>query len=256
MAGGTKKLIDVQEIAWTKAIPLMIGGASLFIVCFIALSIETFVAKYSSMLATTRIPLSIGMFAGLAIVAVSIYQAWSLRSTPALSQLCPYCNRINAFVEAPKVDYVCDHCQRTIHFQNGKAVPIKKVTCRACKTDHFVAETLDEYQCDNCNRMIEVSKERKPGYVDQADALLQNFDVLLVAVDRRKETEVAQKIQNMMMVNIVEAKKMISNATPNKPLIVERNQPQRKAEAIRRSLQDMGATVTLRPSTPTNPVAR
>ena len=248
MAGGTKKLIEVEEKAWTVAIPQMIIGGSIFLVCLVLLFIVDFLHLYFSVMRPSQILLSIGMGVGVAILGVAVYQAWKLRYTPSLSQVCPYCNHIAKFVEAPKVSYPCDACQRTVHFLNGSAAPIRQVVCPACKTEHTVAAHLDELVCDQCNRAIEVSKKRKPGTGELTDAMLQNYDVLLISFDKRKEIEIAQKLQNMMLINMIEARKMMSEATTNKPLTIDKNQPQRKAEAIRRTLQDMGAIVTLRPT--------
>ena len=246
---GTKKLIEEEEKAWTVAIPQMIVGGVIFFVCVIMLFVVDYIARYNPGMKVTQYLLLGGMGIGIAILGVAIFQAYRLRYTPSLSQVCPYCGSTIKFLEAPKISYPCDSCQRTIHFLNGKAAPLKQVICPACKSEHTVAQHLDEYVCDQCNRAIEVSKKRKPGTGELTDALLQNYDVLLVSIDRRKEIEIAQKLQNLMLINMIEARKMMGEATPNKPLIVERNQPQRKAEAIRRSLQELGATVTLRPVT-------
>ena len=81
-----------------------------------------------------------------------------------------------------------------------------------------------------------------------AEEAPHNYDVLLISVDRRHEIEVAMKLQNILVVNLPEARRLMASAGTATPLVVSHALPQRKAEAIRRQLQDVGATATLRPT--------
>jgi hypothetical protein len=106
--------------------------------------------------------------------------------------------------------------------------------------------------CDNCNRPLELATEsrgRSATVVGGAveTGAVQQFDVLLISVDRRQENEVALKLQNLLVVNLPEARRLMATATNTAPLVVSHGLPQRKAETIRRQLQDLGATATLRP---------
>lgn len=49
-----------------------------------------------------------------------------------------------------------------------------------------------------------------------------------------------------MVINLNDARKAIATASSQTPLTVGHDLPQRKAEAIRRQLQELGATSTIR----------
>src|SRR5207249_9227823 len=72
---------------------------------------------------------------------------------------------------------------------------------------------------------------------DVCSSDLHAFDVLLISVDRRHEIEVALKLQNLMVINLPEARRLMATASTTTPLVVSHGLAQRKAEAIRRQLQ-------------------
>ena len=161
--------------------------------------------------------------------------------------VCPFCDHTNQFVSEPNSDWNCDNCSRTVHYQNGVQIPVTWVICTACRAEHRVPVNVKRYLCDQCNRPLNISGDLRGGtaIIEVEDHLQRNFDVLLVAYDRRHENELAFKIQNLMFCNLPEARKMIAGATPQIPLVVGYNLAERKAESVRRDLQDLGATVRI-----------
>jgi hypothetical protein len=90
---------------------------------------------------------------------------------------------------------------------------------------------------------------------DPTSAMLEDYDVVLLAIDRRRENDLAFKIQNLMVVNMPVARKLIATATPSTPLVVIGKVSQRKADAVRRQLQELGATAAIRPTNAAEPSA-
>lgn len=253
-AQGAKTLSDVKEREWTDSIgtalvglSIMLGGMALFYF------VKFWLGSSPILLESTRIALGLGIFAGAGILGLAILRGLEARKAPSVSFPCPYCDQPNLFVETPTEDFDCEHCNRTVHFQNGAPIPVRTIVCQACRTEHRVAINVQRYVCDRCNRPLQIStdptqKIAKAG-TSENDALLQNYNVLLMAIDRRHENEIAFKLQDLLLVNMKEARRLMKTASTDTPLVVGHDLPQRKAEAIRRELQDLGATVTLRAST-------
>ncbi len=171
-------------------------------------------------------------------------------SVAKFKETCPFCDKENTFFQPPNSDWDCDFCHRTARYENGEMVPVTYVMCTACRAEHRVPVNVKRYLCDQCNRPLNISGDLRGGtaIIEVEDQLFQNFDVLLVAYDRRLENELAFKIQNLLVVNMLEARRMINNINNQTPLIVGYNLPERKADAIRRDLQVVGGTARLRPT--------
>ena len=155
----------------------------------------------------------------------------------------------------PTIDFDCEFCHRTVHFDTGRPIPVQTIVCRACRAEHRVAVNVQRYTCDSCNRALAlpwIRADRDGGIRDNTeDAMLQNYDVLLIAYDRRRENDMAFKVQNLLVVNLNEARRLMGAVSSQTPLILGHDLPQRKAEAIRRQLQELGATATMRPTATT-----
>src|SRR5207237_6152576 len=98
------------------------------------------------------------------------------------------------------------------------------------------------YMCDQCNRAVKLTSDPKEIVAERSD-LLTNYDVLLTDIGR-KPTDVAMALESILICNLVEARRQMENL----PLTVRRNVPERKADAVRRRLRDLGATAIVRPT--------
>jgi ribosomal protein L7/L12/ribosomal protein L37AE/L43A len=170
------------------------------------------------------------------------------KEEPTVKVTCPFCDKETLFTKEPTSDWNCDHCSRTVHYENGTMVPVSWVICTACRAEHRVPVNVKRYLCDQCNRPLNISGDLRGGtaVIEVENQLQINFDVLLVAFDRRHINDLAYKIQNLMFCTLPEARKMIEGATNQNPLVVGYDLAERKAEAVRRELQDLGATVRIR----------
>jgi transposase-like protein len=250
MANRVRTLVEVQENAWTRASGKIIGGVLLFIAAVVVI----YSAKYFArpVRPVTQVVFALIGLAGLGLAGAATYNGIETRKLRGVGFACPYCDRDNRFEGDPNESFECEYCNRTIHFEDGMPVPVRAVSCPFCHTDHRVAVNVQRYVCDKCNRPLELATEsrgRPAAVVNGAveSSAGQQFDVLLLSVDRRQENEVALKLQNLLVVNLAEARRLMATATMPAPLVVCHGLPQRKAEAIRRQLQDLGATATLRP---------
>jgi hypothetical protein len=247
------KISDVLENELFIAISYVLLGIMVMVLC--GLLIHFLGYWKSSYREMSRIIASLGVGAGAVIVVVAVYRCLDVRKLSRIPFTCPYCDNINYFPEAPTEDFDCDTCDRTVHFQDSKPIPVRTVACGSCGTDHRVAVNVLNYTCDRCNRPLKLRPDSayRTTALPQREALaqddvLQNYDVLLVGIDKRRENEIAFKLQNLLLTNLPEARRLMSTASNKTPLVVGYELPQRKAEAVRRSLQDLGASVTLRPT--------
>lgn len=253
MPKSATRVSDVQEVEWSEAIALGVRGILVAIVAGIVLY---FFKRLLPPIATSTTVLEmlavIGILSGLAIMLVAVRRAFQARHAGTVLVQCPYCDADNKFLEAPTTDFTCEHCDRQVHYENGAMIPVLEVECQSCHAKHRVAENVHRYVCDSCNRALKLGKAGTDANAsfgaNTGDALLQNYDVLLVAFDRRKENEMAFKLQNLLVVNMNEARRLMHTAGPTTPLLVAQNVPERKANSIRQQLQELGATSRVQPT--------
>ncbi|MDE2127570.1 MAG: hypothetical protein KGJ62_13365 [Armatimonadetes bacterium] len=252
MAKTTNKFSELLEAEWVESLLTAWNGAVILAVGGLLLYLTRFHPAPGVRLAELIFS-SFAIALGLVIVGLSVWRGKQASDLPTVPFPCPYCTSNNLFIAPPTDDFECDHCHRTVHFAFGEPVPVRTVICQYCHTEHRVAMTVQRYVCDRCNRLLDVGSDPTKkvsivgtAAVDSTEALLQNYDVLLVAYDRRTENELALKLVNLMVVNMPEAKRQMVLVSAATPLTVVRNLPHRKAESIRRQLQELGATASLR----------
>lgn len=254
MAKSATRFSDIQESEWTQSIGTAVVGILILIVAAVLIYCLKYVLP-ANVLRPSQVVASIGLVLGGAIILGALHRGTQVRKIKTVAFTCPYCEKDTLFPVAPTQDFDCDHCDRTVHFFDGEPVPVRNVICSACRAEHRVAVNVAHYICDSCNRPLRLTPEPKYQSAvvsvhvpEPVDTMLQNYDVLLVGVDRRKENEVAFKLQNILMTNLNEARRLMGTASTRTPLIIGYDLSQRKADAVRRQLQELGATVTLRPT--------
>jgi hypothetical protein len=251
MTKSATTISDIKEEVWFHSVGAVLVGLGILLVAGLFFYFMQFWMP-KEILGSARIVTGLAMLAGLGICGVAIYNGALTNKMTAAAFPCPYCDKEMRFPTMPTIDFDCEFCHRTVHFDTGRPIPVQTVVCRACRTEHRVAVNVQRYTCDSCNRGLAlpwIRTERDTGIRDTAeDAMLQNYDVLLIAYDRRRENDMAFKIQNLLVVNMNEARRLMGTVSSQTPLIVGYDVPQRKAEAIRRQLQELGATATMRPT--------
>ncbi len=255
MAKISVRLSDKQEGQWVQSISLAGAGIALALVSGVLIYFAKFWVEVEWLQTLQRLVGVVGLIAGLTLVGVALQRGLTARSTPRIAFPCPYCGADNLLLAAPTEDFDCEHCSRTVHFQDGQPVPVRTIVCQFCHTEHRVAASVQRYVCERCNRLLQIGTDptRKVDVVgtaamDSNENLLQNYDVLLVAIDKRQENDVAFKIQNLLVTNLPEARRLMQTASQKTPLVVAMDVSQRKAEAVKRQLQELGATATMRPT--------
>jgi len=180
----------------------------------------------------------------LATAALGIRAAFLLKKVhdqPVVKVPCPYCDFQNEFVATPTLGYECESCNRRVHYEDGKPVPIIEVTCTYCKSVHKISSKATQFTCDKCNRGLRLTDPKNPtGIVTEQSDVLANYDVKLTDPGRNA-TAVAMELQNILVCNLKEARVQMQNL----PLTIARNIPERKADAIRRKLRELGATAVI-----------
>jgi ribosomal protein L7/L12 len=183
-----------------------------------------------------------GALVSLGMTGWAFLQMKKVRDLAHITVNCPYCDFPMQFLEQPTDDYDCEGCHRRVQYRNGQPVPIKTVTCQSCKTVHKVPVTATKFICDRCNRGVKLTDDPREVVAERSE-LLQNYDVLLTDAGR-KRTEVAMALESILICNLAEARRQMENL----PLTVVRNVPERKADAVRGRLRELGATAVVRPT--------
>lgn len=183
-----------------------------------------------------------GVLFALAYGGVAVYGMQKARTLPKVTFECPYCDFPMQFLKKPTEDFDCESCHRHVQFENGEPVPIKVITCTFCKTVHKVSSKARQYTCDRCNRALRLTDpSSQTAIVAENTDMLANYDVVLTDVGRQRN-EVAMALESILICNLVEARRQMENL----PLTVVRNVAERKADAVRRRLRDLGATAIVR----------
>lgn len=194
---------------------------------------------------------------GAGLGSVGLYRGIQARNLPAVPFFCPYCNGKNLFTQRPHTDFDCEHCNRLVHFTNGEASPVRAVECMKCHAQHRVPVTLARYVCDKCNALMDLSVEAAPtsdaplngqpaASVETAASL--NFDLVLMAFDPECKDEMAALLQNLLVVNLEEAHRLLDTISGDSPLVAGYGLPERQAESAMLQMRDLGANATLRPA--------
>jgi hypothetical protein len=258
MANEAVKVVEVKEKTWLESIGSGLTGAVIFVAAGLVVYFGHFIVN-AAILPYFRGLGYLGMVLGIGIIGAAMYQSRKVEQEPTTPFTCPFCDATNLFFGNPTKDFVCESCTRTVHFENGQMVPVRTIVCQACRTEHRVPMNILRYVCDRCNRPLKLSADPTQRVAAasnaQNEAMMHNYDVLLIGFDRRHETATAMKIQNIMTVNLPDARKILASASEKAPIPISWGEPLRKAEALRRQFEELGATVSVKPSAEGTPTS-
>ncbi len=234
---------EVIETESTSAVTQLIIAAIVFMAGLFLIYLFHFIADYRARLGLQIVAGAVALV-GVGMIVAAVVRMLSSRSLPKVVVNCPYCEYPMEFLKAPTVDFDCEGCHRRVYYENGVQVPIKMITCAFCKTVHKVSAKAKQYTCDRCNRPLRLTEGPAGAVQDTGrDDVLQNYDVVLTDIGR-KPNEVAMALESILICNLLEARRQMADL----PLTVMRNVPERKADAVRRRLRDLGATAVVRPT--------
>ena len=251
MAQGSISKSEVVEREGERGLIQVIIAGAAFLACLLLLYLFHFVDKFSLRM-TLELLSGAAALASFVWVVTNFIRMNQARAVPSVAVNCPYCDYPNEFLKEPTDDYDCEGCHRRVYYENGRPAEIKKITCAFCKTVHKVSARAKTFTCDRCNRTLQLTDKpgAQPVPQDRSD-LLQNYDVLLTDVGRQKN-EVAMALQSILVCNLPEARRQMDHL----PLTVMRNVPERKADAVRRRLRELGATAIVKPTETIEPAGR
>lgn len=188
---------------------------------------------------------------GAGLGSLGLYRGIRTRSLPAIPFFCPYCNGKNLFTQRPHTDFDCEHCNRTVHFTNGEPTAVRAVECMNCHAQHRVSVTQARYVCDNCNALMDLSAETPSASAANAPAgtaAQPQFDLVLTSFDPECKAELAAIVQNLLVVSVEEASRLLDTISPDSPLTAGYGLPERRAETALLQMRDLGANVISRPA--------
>ena len=240
---------QVVEEESVSAVTQLIKAVVVLGLCLLLVYLFGFIGNRQLAL-TLRILAGVGALAALVWAVMEGLRIKKARGVESVTVNCPYCEFPMQFVQPPTADYDCEACHRRVQYENGHPVPIRQITCAFCKTVHKVSAKAKQYTCDACNRALKLTDDPREVVAERSD-VLQNYDVLLTDIGRQKN-EVAMALESILVCNLVEARRQMENL----PLTIVRNVPERKADAVRRRLRDLGATAVVRPTSDQVPARR
>jgi ribosomal protein L7/L12 len=165
------------------------------------------------------------------------------RGMPFVAVECPYCRFAMQFPSMPTEDFDCEKCHRRVYYEDdGRMAEVIDVACTVCKTQHRVSVKAQRYLCDGCGRPLNLPGQMAVSTGAVGTDVAEAYNVVLTDVGRRPP-EVALTVQDLLVTNMVEARRRMQKL----PLTVAENVPMRKADAIGRRLEELGATVAIRP---------
>jgi ribosomal protein L7/L12 len=239
MAKGSTSRSDILEKEYEAGLTQVIRGVVILVASLILMWLMNVIR-----LVPLVVFAGLGVVGGVWIIVTGARRMYRARNLPTVTVYCPYCQHPNEFLDEPTEDYTCEGCHRRVLYENGKPVPVREITCPTCKTVHKVSEKTTTFTCDRCNRTLRLVDPNDPKRVvaEQTD-ILRNYDVILTQAGRQPN-DVAMALQSILVCNLKEARARMENL----PLTVVRDVPERKADAIRTRLRELGATAVIRPT--------
>lgn len=257
MAKGATTLSEVREQEYTRSVFMAATGIGLILVGLLVIAFLKYLVP-TNILGVSRVLVGLAALAGAALVAAAGKRIFDLRHAATVQVKCPYCDAMNQLMAEPNADFECEECHATIRYENGRQVPVRTITCTSCGAEHRVSIKADRYVCDRCNAVIQVQQQAQPVYgmttpgapatAPQPAMTLGggNQNVLLTALDRTREQQIAAILQREMGVDLNEARRLLGTVSDRTPLIVGYDLPFDQADGLRKQLQQLGATVAVR----------
>ncbi len=241
MAKGATSRSDILEREYTKAILILVRSGIMLIVSLL-------LVWFFGRLVIVRPLLDIGLLGVAAAIGFGVWGGWKVYralSVKTVSFQCPYCSHEMRFPNVPENGFDCEDCNRPVAIKDGQVVAIKTITCPVCRTEHKVSVDAHRYICDNCQRPLNVSGDVPTTEITVGgdSEILRNYDVILTSAGR-SPNDVALALESIMILTLAEARRLLQEL----PLTVVRNVPERKADAIRRRLRELGSTAVIQPT--------
>jgi transposase-like protein len=257
MAKGATTLSEVREQEYTRAVGLAVTGVGLILAGILLIAFLKYLVP-DNILGVSRVCVGLASLVGVGILLAAVKKIVDVRNAASIDFRCPYCDSINKLVAQPTEDFECESCHSTVRFENGKMVPIRTITCTSCGAEHRVSIKAERYVCDRCNAVLQVQQQTQPVYgmaptpapaPSRQPAMMLggvNQSVLLQALDRSREGQVAAILQRELGVDLAEARRLLNTISDQTPLIVAYDVPYDQADGLRKQFEQLGATVTMR----------
>ncbi len=272
MARTTVTLSEVREQETANTLKWVgVGVAIMLVAAFMIYFLGLFLKDNHSLLKVMRLGMGVGIVIGAVVVGGAAARLSKVRSMESFAYPCPYCDAINQLVEEPTANFECETCHQTVRFdENGVLVPVRVIGCSKCGTDNRVSIKSSRFICSKCNATIQVQAEQ-PVYgmgnamsgtsgatasaasapSRPAPTLLNqpgpsHVDVAVQSFDAARESQLAALLQNMMGIELAEARRLLGTIGARTPLIIGVDMPVQEADQLSAQLTQLGAHVHLR----------
>jgi hypothetical protein len=193
----------------------------------------------------------------LAVIAVSaivygVYEFSLTRTVATFAIVCPFCQRANAFTEAPRTDVRCEGCQRAVPIIDGRVAQVFQVRCGYCNELNYYSEKSTGLICESCDHEIPIAVSDQPTAVratfDTFTAKEDDrpFDLVLTGVGGPHNEALVSALQHMLALNRNQVKEIMQSV----PAVLLTGVPKRKAEMLRMQIVQCKGSAEVRPSAP------
>lgn len=218
---------DVKESYGAQALMAMVPGVLALIIGGIIVAYRSQVFIWLGLLL---------MVFGLAAIVFGIVQLTKIKKVQTVPVVCPFCGATNELGEAPRKDFTCSGCHRSVPVRDGRVLQVWQVQCGYCGTLNFYSEKSTGLICETCARQIPISvdedleaQKRMEHYAFQEDPL--PYDLVLTARGTKQE-ELILHLQKVLALNRNQVKQIIEQV----PVVLLTGIPKKKAELLRQEL--------------------
>lgn len=268
MARTTVTLSEVREQETANTLKWVgVGVVIMLVAAFMIYFLGLFLKDNASLLRVMRLGMGVGIAIGAIVVGGAAARLSKVRNMASFLYPCPYCDASNQLVEEPTANFECETCHQTVRFdESGVPVPVRIIGCSNCGTDNRVSIKSSRFICSKCNATIQVQAEQPvygmgnvasaaapaasapprpaPALLNQTDP--SHVDVVVQSFDPAREGQLAVMLQNMMGIEVAEARRLLGTIGARTPLIIGVDMPVQEADQLSAQLTQLGAHVHLR----------
>lgn len=185
------------------------------------------------------------MIAGAVGFAVAAFKFYQTTQVPSFTLTCPYCARSQVFTAPPMDDVSCGDCNRLIHLEDGRILPVVEIDCPHCHAVNYYSKKTRRLFCESCSKEIplpQLATASQNAALQQAMEDTRDYEVVLVASGGHPE-QVLDALQRLLSLTRPQVKKTLETL----PAALFSGIKRHRAELIRNNLMEAGAQVEIRP---------
>lgn len=185
------------------------------------------------------------MLAGAFGFGVAAFKFYHSSQVPAFGINCPYCAKRQVFTAPPIDDVSCGDCNRLIHLEDGKILPVAEIDCPTCKAVNYYSTKTRRLICESCSKEIRLPDAAvAAGSQAFRDAMedTRDYEVVLNEIGNHPE-QLLDALQQLLSLTRPQVKK----AMETMPTALFSGIKRHRAELICARLVEAGGQAEFRP---------